>query len=100
MGDPSSLRFVPASQSAIPIDWTRVPEATKKYLIEQYGYDFDKGEYKPLPATIGDLAKMFDKTKFFGYFGSSLLIALMDISEFGLQNTTPGRSRKSAPVST
>ncbi|KIL64211.1 hypothetical protein M378DRAFT_60717, partial [Amanita muscaria Koide BX008] len=87
MGDPSSLRLVPASESAIPIDWTRVPEATKKYLIEQYGYDFEKGENKPLPATIGDLAKLFDECKFFGYLTSGLLTALMDISEFGLKST-------------
>ncbi|KIL64214.1 hypothetical protein M378DRAFT_63700, partial [Amanita muscaria Koide BX008] len=87
MGDPSSLRFVPASQSATPIDWTRVPEATKKYLIGQYGYDWETRNDKPLPATIADLAKLFDETKFFGYFKSSLLVALMDISEFGLQPT-------------
>ncbi|KAM6499157.1 hypothetical protein JOM56_004665 [Amanita muscaria] len=64
-------------------------EATKKFLTEQYGYSYDKGklEHKPLPATIGDLAKMFDETKFFGYFRSSLLTVLMDISEFGLQLT-------------
>ncbi|KIL56232.1 hypothetical protein M378DRAFT_172856 [Amanita muscaria Koide BX008] len=73
--------------STTPIDWTRVPEATKKYLIKQYGYDWATEEYKPLPATIGDLAKMFDETKFFGYFRSSLLTVLMDISEFGLQPT-------------
>ncbi|KAM6499177.1 hypothetical protein JOM56_004685, partial [Amanita muscaria] len=93
MGDPSSLRFVPASQSAIPIDWTRVPEATKKYLIGQYGYDWETRNDKPLPETIADLAKLFDETKFFGYFEHNLLVALMDVSEFGLQPiSTPGQS--------
>jgi hypothetical protein len=28
---------------------------------------------------------MFDETKFFGYFESDILTALMDISEFGLE---------------
>ena len=43
--------------------------------------------------TVADLAKMFDESKFFGYFESNLLTTLMDISEFGLQAATPsGRS--------
>ncbi|KIL64216.1 hypothetical protein M378DRAFT_11603 [Amanita muscaria Koide BX008] len=89
MGVPSSLRFVPASQSAIPIDWTRVPKGAKEYLIE---YHWHCG-YGSLPATIGDLAKMFDGFKFFGYFEHNLIVALMDISEFGLQPiSTPGQS--------
>ena len=92
MGDPSSLRFIPASSAATPIDWTRVPEDVKNYLIRYYGYDPATSKYKPLPATIGDLAKMFDETKFFGYFKSDLFTVLMDISEFGLQ-LTPGRRR-------
>ncbi|KAM6499910.1 hypothetical protein JOM56_005418, partial [Amanita muscaria] len=99
MGDPSMLRFVPASSSATPIDWTRIPEATKKFFIVHYGYDWAKKEHKPLPATIGDLAKMFDEAKFFGYLGSSLLTVLMDIGEFGLQPTppTPGQKRPVGP---
>ena len=93
MGDPSSLCFIPASGSTIPIDWTHIPEASKKALTESYGYDRETDDFKPLPATVGDLAKMFDERKFFGYFESNLLTTLMDISEFGLQATTPtGRS--------
>ncbi|KAK2465668.1 hypothetical protein APHAL10511_002212 [Amanita phalloides] len=84
MGDPSNLIFVPASAAATPIDWTRVSEDTKKFLIRKYGYDWEKEEYKPLPATVGDLAKMFDESKFFGYFSPDILNVLMDISEFGL----------------
>jgi hypothetical protein len=98
MGDPSGLRFVPASGSATPIDWTRVPEASKKVLTEQYGYDWDTDKFKPLPVTIADLAKMFDETKFFGYFESSILVALMDISELGLKPTPSTLSRSIAQV--
>jgi len=89
MGDPSSLRFIPASSSTIPINWTRVPEATKKALLEFYGYDWKNKTTKPLPETVADLAKMFDDTKFFGYFRPEVLTILMDISEFGLQAATP-----------
>jgi hypothetical protein len=78
MGDPSSLRLVPASSASIPIDWDRVPEASKKFLLR--GWRSDQG----LPATVGDLANTLDDSKFFGYFGSSLCTLLMDISEFGL----------------
>ena len=65
MGDPSSLRLVPDSCASIPIDWTRIPEASKKYLLDHWGYYREAD--KPLPATIGELAKMFDESKFFGY---------------------------------
>lgn len=93
MGDPSSLRFIPASGSTTPINWARVPEASKKALTQSYGYDWERDVFKPLPETVADLAKMFDEKKFFGYFQSNILIALMDISEFGLQAATPtGRS--------
>ena len=37
--------------------------------------------------TVADLAKMFDKSKFFGYFEMNLCTLLMDISEFGFQAT-------------
>ena len=85
MGDPSSLRLVPASSASIPIDWDRVPEASKKFLLR---WSPEKG----LPATIGDLANTLDESKFFGYFGSSLCTLLMDISEFGLQAAAgPGK---------
>jgi hypothetical protein len=39
---------------------------------------------RPLPATIGDLAKMFVESKLFGYMRPQLCTFLMDISEFGL----------------
>jgi hypothetical protein len=93
MGNPSSLRFIPASGSTTPINWARVPEASKKALTQTYGYDWERDVLKPLPETVADVAKMFDETKFFGYFESDILTALMDISEFGLQVATPtGRS--------
>lgn len=34
MGDPSDHRFVPPSIANTPIDWSRVPEATKKQLLD------------------------------------------------------------------
>jgi hypothetical protein len=89
MGNLSDLHFVPASGSTTPIDWTHVPEASKKALTECYGYNWETDDFKPLPTTVADLAKMFDKSKFFGYLDSNLLTNLMDISEFGLQATTP-----------
>ena len=61
MGDPSYLRFVPPSVANIPIDWTRIPEASKKEIL-LYAYDWNKKKERPLPVTIADLAKFFDKT--------------------------------------
>ena len=83
MGDPSDLRFVPASIANIPIDWSRVPEASKKKLCQNWGYDWENEVERPLPTTVADLAKWFDETKFFGYFEPSVCTILMDISEFG-----------------
>lgn len=85
MGDPSALRFVPASIASTPIDWSRIPEATKKKFLERWGYDWMNEVDRPLPTTIADLAKTFDESKFFGYFSSDLCEIIMDISEFGLQ---------------
>lgn len=99
MGDPSDLRFVPSSCAATPIDWTKVPEASKKYLLDGWGeyweddpeaddpdYEGDGGTLKtrPLPATIEDLAKMLDESKIFGYMTAEKCTLLLDISEFGL----------------
>jgi hypothetical protein len=95
MGDPSNILYVPASSATVPIDWTRVPEASKKALLEGYGYNWE-GVQMPLPATIGDLAKMFDEKKFFGYYRPELCTLLMDISEFGLQ-TAPGPGKQPGP---
>ena len=78
MGDPSSLRLVPDSSASIPIDWTHIPEASKKWLLGNV--------QGPLPATIGELAKMMDETRFFGYMRSELCTLLMDISELGLKD--------------
>jgi len=76
MGNFSFLRFVIANT---PIHWTRVPEGLKKSL-GHWKYHSD-----PLPTAVADLAKMFDESKFFGYFETNLRTLLMDISEFGLQ---------------
>ena len=86
MGDPSTLRLVPASSASIPIDWSRVPEATKKILLDGWGYDWENKVQRSLPETVGDLAKMFDESKFFGYMTPSLCTLLMDISELGLKD--------------
>jgi len=87
MGDRSTLRLVPTSSASIPIDWSRVPEKMKKFLLERWGYDQENEVESPqLPATIGDLAKMFDESKFFGYMGPELCTLLLDISEFGLRH--------------
>ncbi|KAF8346671.1 hypothetical protein F5887DRAFT_1101022 [Amanita rubescens] len=61
----------------------------KKALLDKYGYDWENETTRPLPETIADLAKMFDESKFFGYFESDILTVLMDISEFGLKAATP-----------
>jgi hypothetical protein len=90
MGDPSYLRFVPASSATIPIDWSKVPDASKKFLLNGWGTNWsstDTTKKRPLPTTIEGLAKMFDKTKFFGYMRPELCTLLLDISEFGLAET-------------
>jgi hypothetical protein len=89
MGNPSHLRFIPTSVSKTPINWTNVPEASKKVLTQSYAYDWKRDVPKRLPKTIAGLAKLFDETKFVGYFTSDILTALMDISEFGLQTAKP-----------
>lgn len=90
MGDPSCLRLVPASYVSIPIDWTHIPEETKKILLEGWGYDWENEVQRSLPATIGELAKMFDESKFFGYMSAKLCTILMDISELGLKDQPSG----------
>jgi hypothetical protein len=67
------------------MDWTRIPEASKKVLLDGWGYDWENEVEKPPPATVGDLAKMFDESKFFGYMSPDLCTLLMDISEYGLK---------------
>ena len=106
MGDPSYLRFVPSSSATIPIDWAKVPEASKEFLLKGYGINFEMEtdtqsdlsseeshprRFKgcPLPETIGELAKMFDERKFFGYMTPELCTPLLDISEFGLVKPRP-----------
>jgi hypothetical protein len=59
MGNPSDLCFIPASGSTTPINWTHVPEASKKALTKCYGYYWETDNFKPLPATVADLTKMF-----------------------------------------
>jgi hypothetical protein len=54
MGDPSSLRLVPADSASIPIDWSRVPEAMKKFFLEGWGYDWETEEERPSFASTGD----------------------------------------------
>ena len=93
MGDPSDLRFVPSSCATIPIDWSKVPEASKQYLLECWGtrYPSDSDSESSssiktptLPATIEDLAKRFHETRFFGYITPEVCALLLDISELGL----------------
>ncbi len=97
MGDFSYLLLVPTSVANIPIDWSRVPEASKEKLL-QWAYDWDNlGVARPLPATIEDLAKMLDESKFFGYFEPDVCIMLMDISEFGLEEKSPLGHIKAGP---
>jgi hypothetical protein len=86
MGDPSDLRLVPDSSASIPIDWTRIPEATKKYFLKGWGYDWENKVQRSLPATIGELAKMLHESKFFGYMRPEQCTLLMDISELGLKD--------------
>lgn len=91
MGNPSYLRFIPPSVSNTPINWTNVPEASKKAFTQNtgYAYDWEKDAPKPLPKTIAALAKILHETKFIGYYSSDILTILMDISEFGLKAANP-----------
>jgi len=91
MGDPSFLRLVPASSAAVTIDWSKVPEASKKFLLQGWGTDWETGAKHPLPETIGELAKMLDDSKFLGYMEPERCTLVLDISEFGLAkpDTTP-----------
>ena len=88
MGNLSYLRFIPAPGSTTKINWTHVPEASKK-AVERYGYDWERDRPTPLPKTVADLVKLFNGKKFIGYFEPDILTALMDISEFGLQAAAP-----------
>ncbi|KAF8814375.1 hypothetical protein BYT27DRAFT_7179530 [Phlegmacium glaucopus] len=85
MGDPSYLRFVPKSSAAVPIDWSKIPEESKKYFVKSWSRDWSTDKNRPLPQTIGGLAEFFDEAKFFGYMSPKLCQLLLDISEFGLK---------------
>ena len=89
MGDPSFLRLVPDSSANVPIDWSKVPEASKKYFIKGWCHSFNHPEVKALPATIGEFAKMLDESKFFGFLEPNRCKLLLDISEFGLTEPSP-----------
>ena len=89
MGDLSELLFVPASIANIPIDWTRIPEDSIKYLGRAW-------EFESLPTTVAALAQIFDESKFFGYLDSHQGKLLFDISEFGLQ-PSPDQSMRAGP---
>ena len=101
MGEPSYLRLVPASSATVPIDWSKVPEASKKFLLKGWGTDWATEKKRPLPATIGKLAKMLDESKFFGYIEPERCTLVLDISEFGLTqpDTISGPSQR-FPVGT
>jgi len=99
MGDPSYLRFVPATSATVPIDWSKIPEASKKFLLSGWGTDWSAPEetIRSLPATIDDLAKMFDGSKFFGYMRAKVCTLLLDISEFGLAEIRTDDGRPVGP---
>ena len=99
MGDPSYLRLVPASSAAVPIDWSKVPAASKKFFLDGWGFDWETEQKRPLPPTIGELAKMLDESKFFGYMEPKRCALVLDISEFGLTKPDDVRNpREGFPV--
>ncbi|EDR08770.1 uncharacterized protein LACBIDRAFT_327083 [Laccaria bicolor S238N-H82] len=81
---------------------TKVPEASKKFILERYGTYWSDSEgsvkTRPLPATIDDLAKMFHECKFFGYMTPEICALLLDISEFGLAEHRPTNTIIGLPV--
>ena len=90
----SYLRFIPKSSEAVPIDWSKVPEKSKKYVLGCWSpgahrlcevVDEDTASEEVPPQTFGDLVKCFHETKFMSYFGVELVQLLMDISKFGLK---------------
>jgi hypothetical protein len=60
----------------IPIDWTKVPEASKKFLYHWGNDRPDPDTTKKFPPslTIEDLVKMLHKTEFFSYISTQLKI--------------------------
>ena len=73
------FRFVPTSSATLPIDWTKIPDASKEYFLHYFCHDWLAGIQKPFPATLGDLAKVFDECKFFGYMGSDFINLLLGL---------------------
>ena len=99
MGDPSYLRLVPDSSANVPIDWSKVPEASKKFFTEGWCDNYPRKKPKKLPETIGEFAKMLDESKFHGYMDLGRCTLLLDISEFGLTKPrTTGNSGEGFPV--
>ena len=101
MDDISSLRLVPASSATVPIDWSKVPEASKEFFLRGWDADWEPMKERPLPATIGELADMLNESQFFGYMEQQRCTLVLDISEFGLtQSDTniPGPALGSLPV--
>ena len=105
--------FIPESSATVPIDWSKVPEKSKKYFLgywaklneiieedsdgedddgedgvdDEDGANEDNASKEPsFPPTIGALAEGFEGGKFFNYFGSDLCQFLLDINEFSLKH--------------
>ncbi|KAF8956594.1 hypothetical protein BDZ97DRAFT_182787 [Flammula alnicola] len=91
MGDPSALRFISAESASTPIDWSKVPEASREFFHKGWGTDWRTEKMRPLPATIGGLADMLHGSKFFGYLDSKRCTLLLDISEFGIATSATAR---------
>jgi hypothetical protein len=104
MKELSFLRFVPPSSATIPIDWSKIPEASKKFFLEEWGNDSqpdsDTTKKSLFPATIDDLAKTFHEARFFGYmsFQPKVTTLLLDISEFGLAEATTTAEINGLPI--
>ncbi|KAF8903892.1 hypothetical protein CPB84DRAFT_1773637 [Gymnopilus junonius] len=85
MGDPSYFRLVPESCLN---DWSKIPEASKKFFKDGWRHSWLTGTEHPLSETFSEFVKLLNETKFFGYLEPKLCELLLDISEFGLASTS------------
>ena len=84
MGEPSDFLYANEAAHTTVIDWDKIPEKSKTWFFEGYGYDLEAKKQKDIPKTVADLAVYVNESKFFRYIGPELGQLLVEIGTLGI----------------